>query len=170
MTFSRYFRPLRLRVVLEEWKPAARGNDAGRRAAARPPFLVGYEGRWGAFTPGGVSREDRTRTLRASLFNRAFTVHGFSPELVLVNEERESNAQLYGHRRNRAALTLVRQFQARGVRRRGRGSGCPAGRGSPRGGARHRAPYLGPRTRAHRTTKLPSRPRPSIPGRVPQTR
>ena len=136
---------------LEEMMP-----EKGR--PSQPPFLVGYEGRWGAFTPGGVSREDRTRTLRATLFNRAFTVHGFSPELVLVNEMRESNAQLYGYRRNRAELTLVRQFQARGVRRRGRGSGCPAGRGSSRGGARHRAPYLGPRTRAHRTTKLPRPP------------
>ena len=110
MTFSRYFRPLRLRVVLEEWKPAARGNDAGTRAAARPPFLVGYEGRWGAFTPGGVSREDRTWNLRASVFNRAFTVYGFSPQLVLVKETRESNAQLYDYERTRAELRFVRQF------------------------------------------------------------
>ena len=69
-----------------------------------------YEGRWGAFTPGGVSREDRTWNLRASVFNRAFTVYGFSPQLVLVKEARESNAQLYGYRRNRAELRFVRQF------------------------------------------------------------
>ena len=110
------------------WRNSRRGAHLGASVALPAGFTVGagagmhwtkYEGRWGAFTPGGVSREDRTRTLRASLFNRAFTVHGFSPELVLVNEERESNAQLHGYRRNRVELRFVRQFQARGVRETG---------------------------------------------------
>ena len=69
-----------------------------------------YEGNWSPFTPSGNSRKDRTRVLRASVLNRGFTVFGFSPKLVLVNEIRESNAQLYDYRRNRAELQFVRQF------------------------------------------------------------
>ncbi len=69
-----------------------------------------YEGNWAPFTPDGSAREDRTRILRASLFNRAFTVFGFSPKLALVNEARASTAQLYDYRRNRAELQFVRQF------------------------------------------------------------
>ena len=70
----------------------------------------GYQGNWAPFTPDGSAREDRTRILRASVFNRAFTVYGFSPKLALVNEARESTAQLYDYRRNRAELQFVRQF------------------------------------------------------------
>ena len=69
-----------------------------------------YEGEWFSFTPGGDSREDRTRVLRISVFNRAFTLSGFSPKLTLVNEARTSNAQLYGYRRNRAELQFLRLF------------------------------------------------------------
>ncbi len=69
-----------------------------------------YEGRWAPFTPDGSSRRDRIRVLRASVFNRAFTVYGFSPQLVLVHEVRESNAQLYDYKRTRAELQFVRQF------------------------------------------------------------
>ncbi len=69
-----------------------------------------FEGDWSPFTPAGASRADRTRILRVSIFNRAFTVRGFSPQLVLTNEARESNAQLHDYRRNRAELRLVRQF------------------------------------------------------------
>ena len=64
------------------------------------------------FTSAGASRTDRTRILRVSIFNRAFTLRGFSPQLVLVNEVRKSNAQLHHYRRNRAELQFVRQFQA----------------------------------------------------------
>lgn len=101
------------------WRNSSRGAHVGASVALPAGFAVGagagmhwtkYEGRWGAFTPGGVSREDRTRTLRASLFNRAFTVYGFSPKLVLVKEARESNAQLYDYERTRAELRFVRQF------------------------------------------------------------
>ena len=71
---------------------------------------TGYEGRWNPFTPDGTAREDDTRILRVSAYNRAFTLKGFSPEIVLVNEARTSNAQLYGYRRDRAELRFVRQF------------------------------------------------------------
>ncbi len=69
-----------------------------------------YEGRWFPFTTDGSSREDRTRILQASVFNRVFTVFGFSPQFVVVNEARESNAQLYDYKRTRAELRFVRQF------------------------------------------------------------
>ena len=69
-----------------------------------------YEGGWFPFTTDGSSREDRTRILQASVFNRVFTIFGFSPQLVVVNEARESNAQLYDYKRTRAELRFVRQF------------------------------------------------------------
>ena len=69
-----------------------------------------YRGRWFPFTPDGASRRDRTRILRATALNRSLTVLGFSPQLVLVNEARFSNAQLYDYRRNRAELRLQRLF------------------------------------------------------------
>ncbi len=55
-------------------------------------------------------KADRTRSLRASVHNRGFTLFGFSPELVVVNEERETNAQLYDFQRTRGELRFVRQF------------------------------------------------------------
>ncbi len=69
-----------------------------------------YQGRWFPFTPNGAARKDQVRVLRVSVLNRAFTIHGFSPQLVLVNEARESNAQLYDYKRNRAELRFMRQF------------------------------------------------------------
>ena len=35
---------------------------------------------------------------------------GFSPELVAVHEERETNAQLYDYQRTHGELRFVRQF------------------------------------------------------------
>ena len=69
-----------------------------------------YQGNWFPFTPGGAPRRDRARTLQASMLNRSFTVNGFSPQLVLVNETRKSNAQLYDYKRNRLELQFIRQF------------------------------------------------------------
>ena len=69
-----------------------------------------FKGDWFPFTSAGASRADRTRILRVSIFNRAFTVRGVSPQLVLTNEVRQSNAQLHDYRRNRAELQFVRQF------------------------------------------------------------
>ena len=69
-----------------------------------------YRGDWWPNTRDGSSRRDRTLSLRISLHNRGVTVHGFSPELVLVKEKRTSNAQLYDYRRIRGELRFVRQF------------------------------------------------------------
>ena len=68
------------------------------------------EGRWFPFVQDNGKREDRTRSVRASVHNRAFTLMGFSPELVAVYEERETNAQLYDFERTRGELRFVQQF------------------------------------------------------------
>ena len=65
---------------------------------------------WRAFTRGASRREDRNRTYRLTLLNRAVTLGGFSPQVALIYEERESNAQLSGFRRTRGELRAVRQF------------------------------------------------------------
>ena len=69
-----------------------------------------FEDEWAPHTPAGEDRADRTRSLRLSVHNRAVTLMGFSPELVVVNEERETNAQLYDYERTRGELRFVRQF------------------------------------------------------------
>ena len=48
------------------------------------------------------------RTLSFSLYNRGFTVQGFSPKLVLTRENRESNAQLHDYQKTPAELRFVR--------------------------------------------------------------
>ena len=82
-------------------------------------FTVGGSGevRWADYGRGwfphiadGSPREDRTYSLRASVHNRAFTLYGFSPELVMVREERKTNAQLYDFERTRGELRFVQQF------------------------------------------------------------
>ena len=69
-----------------------------------------YEGNWFPNVRDGSAREDRTRSLRASVHNRALVFWGFSPELVAVNERRTTNAQLYDYKRTRGELRFVRQF------------------------------------------------------------
>ncbi len=100
------------------WRNRALWLRLGASRALPLGFTVGasgelrrteYEGNWSPFTDGS-SREDRTRIVRLSASNRAFTLHGFSPQLQLVNERRNSNAQLYGYDRNRLELRFVRQF------------------------------------------------------------
>ena len=56
------------------------------------------------------SREDRTRTLSLSLHKRDFTLYGFSPQLVVTREKRDSNAQLISYNRTHGELRFVRQF------------------------------------------------------------
>ena len=101
------------------WRNATRWARAGVSAALPAGFTLGtsaelrwtgYRGRWWPFTPDGAARKDRVRVLSVSAFNRAFTIRGFSPQLVLANEARRSSAQLYSYDRNRAELRLVRQF------------------------------------------------------------
>ena len=68
-----------------------------------------YKGNWFPFTDGS-SRRDHTRIVRASLYNRGFTLYGFSPQLVVSREERTSNAQTYDYQDTNAELRLLRQF------------------------------------------------------------
>ena len=69
-----------------------------------------YEGNWFPNTARGVSRDDGTLSLRASLHNRAFTLFGFSPRVAIVREVRTTNAQLHGYKRTGGELSFVRQF------------------------------------------------------------
>ena len=103
----------------ERWRNASRWLRLGASIALPWGFTLGgsgelrwtdYEGNWFPFVPGGAPREDRTRILRATVHNRAFTLYGFSPQLVVTNEARDTNAQLYDYKRTRAELRAVRQF------------------------------------------------------------
>ena len=58
----------------------------------------------------GHRRLDRTRTFSISVLNRAFTLFRFSPQLALIHETRQTNAQALDYDRNRAELRFVRQF------------------------------------------------------------
>ena len=69
-----------------------------------------YEPGWFPFIADGSAREDRTQSYRLSTHNRAFTLMGFSPELALVHETRDSNAQLHDYRRTSGELRFVQQF------------------------------------------------------------
>ena len=101
------------------WRNRSRWGRLGASVALPYGFTVGgnaelrttdYQGNWHPFVPDGSSREDEVRIFSVSIFNRAFTAFGFSPQLIIVNEERESNAQLYDYERTRAELRFVRQF------------------------------------------------------------
>ena len=109
----------RERPKTERWRHDRRWLRLGLTAALPLGFTVGgsgemrrtgYEGNWGFYTPGGEPRRDRTRSLRLSVHNRAFTVLGFSPRLSVVNEVRTTNAQLYDFKRTSGELSFVRQF------------------------------------------------------------
>ncbi len=65
---------------------------------------------WRVLTRGDARRVDRGQTFRLTLLNRAFTLGGFSPQLIAIYEERESNAQLSSYKRFRGELRAVRQF------------------------------------------------------------
>ena len=105
--------------MLRVWRNTDRWVRLGADFALPYGFTLGvsgeqhkakYEGNWFPFTPDGTPREDKMRIWRVSVLNRAFTLYGFSPQLTLVGEERESNAQLYDYKRERAELRMVRQF------------------------------------------------------------
>lgn len=68
-----------------------------------------YEGNWFPFTDGS-SRKDNTRIIRASVYNRGFTLFGFSPQLVVSREERTTNAQTYEYEDTNAELRVLKQF------------------------------------------------------------
>ena len=65
---------------------------------------------WRVLTRGDTRRVDRGQNFRLTLLNRAFTLGGFSPQLIAIYEERESNAQLSSYKRFRGELRAVRQF------------------------------------------------------------
>ena len=104
--------------------PGRNGTRLGRLGAELALPLgftlgAGAEMRWRDFkgtgrdylTWDGARRSDRTHILRVSLLNRAFTLMGFSPQVVFVNEVRKTNAQVPGdYTRDRGELRFVRQF------------------------------------------------------------
>ena len=107
------------RTDQERWRHERQWLRLGVSVALPLGFTVGgsgemrwtdYEGNWYPHTLGGEPREDRTRSLRLSVYNRAFAWRGFSPRLSLVHEVRETNAQLYDYRRTGGELSLVRVF------------------------------------------------------------
>ena len=69
-----------------------------------------YEAPWPPHTPADQRRKDTTYNLRLSVFNRALTFFGFSPEVSLIHEVRNTNAQLYDYKRTGGELRVVRQF------------------------------------------------------------
>ena len=92
---------------------------AGVSVALPAGFTVsgGGDYRWTNYGPGwfphvedGGARKDETWTARASVYNRGFTLYGFSPELGVVHEVRNTNAQLYDYERTSGELRFVRQF------------------------------------------------------------
>ena len=92
---------------------------AGVSVALPYGFTVsgGGDYRWTNFEPGWFphvedngAREDETWSARASVYNRGFTLMGFSPELGVVHEVRNTNAQLYDYERTSGELRFVQQF------------------------------------------------------------
>ena len=97
------------------WRNDTRWARLGFSAAVPYGFTVGGSGeihsiRYERPYFSNRNRKDRLRVFRVSLFNRAFTVLGFSPQVVLIHEERKSNSQLQSYKRNRAELRFVKQF------------------------------------------------------------
>ena len=109
----------RERPKTERWRHNRRWLHLGLQVALPLGFTVGgsgqirrtgYKGNWWPFTQTGEPRRDRTRSLRLSVHNRAFTILGFSPRLSVVKEVRTTNAQLHGYKRTSGELSFVRQF------------------------------------------------------------
>ena len=107
------------RPDLERWRHERKWLRIGLTVALPRGFTVGgsgevrwtdYEGDWFPHTTGGEPREDRTRSFRLSVHNRAFAWQGFSPRLSVVHEVRDTNAQLYDYERTGGELSLVRVF------------------------------------------------------------
>ena len=102
-----------------KYRSESKWLQAGASVALPRGFTVGgsgsvrwtdYEGDWFPNTARGVSREDKTYNLKASVHNRALTFFGFSPEVSLIHEVRKTNAQLYDYKKTGGELRVVRQF------------------------------------------------------------
>ena len=104
----------------EHWRNLSRWVRVGTSLALPLGFTLGtsiqaqrvyYDGAGQAhLTLHGRPRRDRIRSFSVSVLNRAFTVFGFSPQLVLIHDVRLTNAQAQDYDRNRAELRFVRQF------------------------------------------------------------
>ena len=101
-----------------QWRHDYRWLRAGVSVALPKGFTVGgsgeirltdYEGNWFPHTMG-EPREDETHALRASVHNRRLAWKGLSPQLSLVHEVRETNAQLYDYERTGGELRFVKLF------------------------------------------------------------
>ncbi len=108
----------RERPETERWRHERRWVRSGVTVALPRGFTVGasaelretgYEGNWFPHT-AGEPREDRTRSFRASVHNRALAWKGFSPQVSVVNETRKTNAQLYDYERTGGELRFVKLF------------------------------------------------------------
>ena len=107
-------------AAAEHWRNLSRWVRVGTSLALPLGFTLGtnaqmrrtyYDGSGQVhLTLTGRNRFDRTRTFSVSVLNRAFTLFGFSPQLALINEARQTNAQAQDYDRNRAELRFVRQF------------------------------------------------------------
>ena len=104
----------------EHWRNLSRWVRVGTSLALPLGFTLGtsaqvrrvyYDGSGRVHhTLHGRKRLDRTRTFTLSVLNRAFTLFRFSPQLALIHEARQTNAQAQDFERNRAELRFVRQF------------------------------------------------------------
>ena len=101
-----------------QWRHDYRWIRAGVSVALPRGFTVGgsgelrltdYEGNWFPHTTG-EPREDETHALRASVHNRRLAWQGFSPQVALVHEVRDTNAQLYDYERTGGELRFVKLF------------------------------------------------------------
>ena len=102
----------------KNWRHDTRWGRIGASVILPRGYTVGgstefrrtrYEGNWFPFTSGGP-RKDRTKILRASVFNRAFTLYGFSPQIAITHEEKDTNSQVYGYDGTSGEIRFVRQF------------------------------------------------------------
>ena len=76
------------------------GRRTGYEGPGRPPMNV----------LDAAPREDETRSVRLSAHKRDLTIRGFSPQLSVTHERRDSNAQQADYRRTWGELSFVRQF------------------------------------------------------------
>lgn len=110
----------RTRADGESWRSTAIGAQAGATLSLPWGFTVGasaalrrneYEGSGAPHrTIDRAPRADDDRTLSASVFNRAFTLYGFSPRIAVHRHKRDTNAQALDYTRTSGELSFVKQF------------------------------------------------------------
>ena len=109
------------RPEFENLRNQTRWVSLGARTALPRGFSVSgtLTGRWADYEgPGrapqnvvdGGDRSDQTATARLSVLKRDLTFRGFSPQLSVSHERRDSNAQQADYRRTWAELSFVRPF------------------------------------------------------------